>query len=133
MNSESSRSHSIFQISITQKHTRTGSSKMSKLSLVDLAGSEKAGKTGAIGQTMEEAKKINKSLSSLGNVINALTDGKSVHVPYRDSKLTRILQESLGGNARTSLIINCSPSSYNEAETISTLRFGVRFDFLDSF
>ena len=94
--------------------------------LVDLAGSEKIGKTGASGQTLDEAKKINKSLSSLGNVINALTDGKSHHIPYRDSKLTRILQESLGGNARTTLIITCSPSPYNEAETIGTLRFGVR-------
>ncbi|KAH0141308.1 kinesin, partial [Aureobasidium melanogenum] len=71
-------------------------------------------------------KKINKSLSALGMVINALTDGKSSHVPYRDSKLTRILQESLGGNSRTTLIINCSPSSYNDAETVSTLRFGMR-------
>lgn len=126
MNAESSRSHSIFQIYITQKNTLTGSTKTGKLSLVDLAGSEKAGKTGATGQIMEEAKKINKSLSSLGNVINSLTDGKSSHIPYRDSKLTRILQESLGGNSRTSLIINCSPSSYNEQETLSTLRFGVR-------
>lgn len=94
--------------------------------MVDLAGSEKIGKTGASGQTLDEAKKINKSLSSLGNVINALTDGKSSHIPYRDSKLTRILQESLGGNARTTLIVTCSPSPYNEAETISALRFGVR-------
>jgi kinesin family member 5 len=93
---------------------------------VDLAGSEKVGKTGASGQTLEEAKKINKSLSALGMVINALTDGKSSHIPYRDSKLTRILQESLGGNSRTTLIINCSPSSYNDAETLSTLRFGMR-------
>jgi kinesin family protein 5 len=75
---------------------------------------------------LEEAKKINKSLSALGMVINSLTDGKSTHIPYRDSKLTRILQESLGGNSRTTLIINCSPSSYNDAETLSTLRFGVR-------
>ena len=102
------------------------STKIGKLSLVDLAGSEKVGKTGATGQTLEEAKKINKSLSSLGMVINALTDGKSTHIPYRDSKLTRILQESLGGNSRTTLIINCSPSSFNEAETLSTLRFGAR-------
>ncbi|CAG8777138.1 8805_t:CDS:2, partial [Gigaspora rosea] len=79
--------------------------------------------TGASGQTLEEAKKINKSLSALGMVINALTDGKSTHIPYRDSKLTRILQESLGGNSRTTLIINSSPSSFNEAETLSTLRF----------
>eukprot|EP01116_Phalansterium_solitarium_P012829 TRINITY_DN2948_c0_g1_i2.p1 TRINITY_DN2948_c0_g1~~TRINITY_DN2948_c0_g1_i2.p1 ORF type:complete len:588 (-),score=162.75 TRINITY_DN2948_c0_g1_i2:128-1891(-) len=69
---------------------------------------------------------INKSLSALGNVINALTDGKSQHIPYRDSKLTRVLQESLGGNSRTALIINCSPSTSQEAETISTLRFGTR-------
>lgn len=90
-------------------------------------------KTGASGQTLAEAKMINKSLSALGNVINALTDGKSKHIPYRDSKLvsspdsqTRILQESLGGNAKTMLIICCSPSGFNEQETLSTLRFGMR-------
>lgn len=126
MNQESSRSHSIFVITVTQKNVETGSAKSGQLFLVDLAGSEKVGKTGASGQTLEEAKKINKSLSALGMVINALTDGKSSHVPYRDSKLTRILQESLGGNSRTTLIINCSPSSYNDAETLSTLRFGTR-------
>ena len=86
------------------------------------AGSETINKTGVSGQQLEEAKKINKSLSALGNVINALTDGKSTHVPYRDSKLTRVLQEALGGNSRTALIINCSPASYNEMETLSTLR-----------
>uniref|UniRef100_A0A8H7NPD4 Kinesin-like protein n=1 Tax=Bionectria ochroleuca TaxID=29856 RepID=A0A8H7NPD4_BIOOC len=126
MNQESSRSHSIFVITVTQKNVETGSAKSGQLFLVDLAGSEKVGKTGASGQTLEEAKKINKSLSALGMVINALTDGKSSHIPYRDSKLTRILQESLGGNSRTTLIINCSPSSYNDAETLGTLRFGTR-------
>lgn len=126
MNQESSRSHSIFQIVITQKITSSGIIKKGNLFLVDLAGSEKVNKTGASGQTLEEAKKINSSLSSLGHVINALTDDKATHVPYRDSKLTRILQESLGGNSRTSLIINCSPSLYNAAETLSTLRFGAR-------
>ncbi|OMJ09198.1 Kinesin heavy chain [Smittium culicis] len=126
MNAESSRSHSILQISIKQEDTFDGKIKTGKLFLVDLAGSEKLGKTGATGQTLEEAKKINKSLSALGNVINSLTDGKSTHIPYRDSKLTRILQESLGGNSRTTLIINCSPSSFNSSETISTLRFGTR-------
>ncbi|KAG8797306.1 hypothetical protein FRC17_007786, partial [Serendipita sp. 399] len=126
MNAESSRSHSIFLITINQKNTDSGAQKTGNLYLVDLAGSEKVGKTGATGQTLEEAKKINKSLSALGMVINALTDGKSAHIPYRDSKLTRILQESLGGNSRTTLIINCSPSAYNEAETLSTLRFGIR-------
>jgi kinesin family member 5 len=126
MNAESSRSHSIFVLTIYQKNIETGSVRSGQLFLVDLAGSEKVGKTGAKGQTLEEAKKINKSLSALGNVINSLTDGTSKHIPYRDSKLTRILQESLGGNSRTTLIINCSPSSFNDAETLSTLRFGVR-------
>ncbi|KAL7751649.1 hypothetical protein RI367_003115 [Sorochytrium milnesiophthora] len=126
MNAESSRSHSIFVITMNQKNMVDGSNRSGKLSLVDLAGSEKVGKTGASGQTLEEAKMINRSLTALGMVINALTDGKSTHVPYRDSKLTRILQESLGGNSRTTLIINCSPSSFNEAETLGTLRFGMR-------
>lgn len=126
MNLESSRSHAIFQLNLTQINQIDGATKRSKLFLVDLAGSEKVSKTGASGQTLEEAKKINSSLSALGNVINALTDTKSTHVPYRDSKLTRILQESLGGNSRTSLIINCSPSTSNAQETVSTLRFGTR-------
>ncbi|KAI8451944.1 hypothetical protein BY996DRAFT_6431983 [Phakopsora pachyrhizi] len=126
MNAESSQSHSIFVITIQQKHLKTGTQKSGNLFLVDLAGSEKVEKTGVSGQTLEEAKKINKSLSALGMVINALNDGKSVHIPYRDSKLTRILQESLGGNSRTTLVINCSPSGYNEAETLSTLQFGMR-------
>lgn len=125
MNRESSRSHAIFQLNLTQESPEFGI-RRSKLFLVDLAGSEKVSKTGVSGLNLEEAKKINSSLSSLGNVINALTDSKSTHIPYRDSKLTRILQESLGGNSRTSLIINCSPSSYNEFETLSTLRFGTR-------
>ncbi|DBB16743.1 TPA: hypothetical protein ACH3X3_014985 [Trebouxia sp. C0006] len=93
---------------------------------VDLAGSERQTKSAAEGQTLEEGKLINKSLSALGNVVNALTDGKSSHVPYRDSKLTRVLQDSLGGTANTALIICCSPSLDNAAETLSSLRFGVR-------
>jgi kinesin family protein 5 len=126
MNKQSSRSHSIFIMTITQRNSSDFSTKTGKLYLVDLAGSEKVGKTGAKGQTLDEAKTINKSLTALGLVINALTDGKSLHVPYRDSKLTRVLQESLGGNSKTCLIITCSPSLFNEAETISTLRFGKR-------
>jgi len=113
MNEGSSRSHSLFQIIITQTNTETGEIKRSRLVLVDLAGSEMAKKTGVTGKQMEEAQNINKSLSALGNVINALTDGKSTHIPYRNSKLTRVLQESLGGNSRSSLIMLCSPSSYN--------------------
>ncbi len=69
---------------------------------------------------------INKSLTTLGMVINALTDKKSTHIPYRDSKLTRILSESLGGNSKTCLVITCSPHPYNEEETLSTMRFGSR-------
>jgi kinesin family member 5 len=75
---------------------------------------------------LDEAKNINKSLSALGNVISALADGNKTHIPYRDSKLTRILQESLGGNARTTIVICCSPASFNESETKSTLDFGRR-------
>ena len=92
MNSESSRSHSIFTIAVTQKHNGRGEQKSGKLCLVDLAGSESAHKSKAEGQQLEEAKQINKSLTTLGMVINALTDKKATHVPYRDSKLTRLLQ-----------------------------------------
>lgn len=109
MNEKSSRSHSIFIISINQN--LHGTITNGKLYLVDLAGSEKVAKTGVMGLQMSEAKQINKSLSALGNVINALTDG-SQHIPYRNSKLTRVLQQSLGGNARTALVIHCSPSVF---------------------
>ena len=126
MNAESSRSHSLFILTLTMKNTEDGSSKTGKLYLVDLAGSEKVSKTGAQGQTLKEANNINKSLTTLGKVIVALTDKKVTHVPYRESKLTRILSESLGGNARTSLIITMSPHQYNDAETLSSLRFGAR-------
>jgi kinesin family protein 5 len=126
MNEGSSRSHSIFIVALTQKDTQAGVTKTGRLYLCDLAGSETINKTGATGQRLKEATKINQSLSALGNVINSLTDGKSKHIPYRDSKLTRVLQESIGGNSRTSLIINASPAGYNEQETLSTLRFGKR-------
>lgn len=94
--------------------------------MIDLAGSEKISKTGAAGERLEEAKKINQSLSALGNVINALTDGKAAFIPYRNSVLTRMLQDSIGGNSKTTLIITCSPSEFNLQETIGTLRFGER-------
>ncbi|XP_061827773.1 kinesin heavy chain-like isoform X2 [Nerophis lumbriciformis] len=126
MNEHSSRSHCIFLISIKQENVETETKLLGKLYLVDLAGSEKVSKTGAEGAVLDEAKNINKSLSALGNVIAALSEGKKSHVPYRDSKMTRILQDSLGGNCRTTIIICCSPSVYNEAETKSTLMFGQR-------
>ena len=126
MNAGSSRSHSIFITEINQKSLKDFSQRTGKMFLVDLAGSEKVAKTGATGKTLDEAKNINLSLTCLGKVINSLTDGKSNHIPYRDSKLTRVLQDSLGGNSKTSLIITCSPSPFNESETIGTLRFGER-------
>uniref|UniRef100_A0A672YMW7 Kinesin-like protein n=1 Tax=Sphaeramia orbicularis TaxID=375764 RepID=A0A672YMW7_9TELE len=126
MNEHSSRSHSIFLINIKQENIETEKKLSGKLYLVDLAGSEKVSKTGAEGAVLDEAKNINKSLSALGNVISALAEGTKSHVPYRDSKMTRILQDSLGGNCRTTIIICCSPSIYNEAETKSTLMFGQR-------
>jgi kinesin family member 17 len=129
MNTDSSRSHSIFTINVEmcerdnngEEHYRLG-----KLNLVDLAGSERQSKTGAIGERLKEATKINLSLSALGNVISALVDGKSKHIPYRDSKLTRLLQDSLGGNTKTLMIAAISPAADNYEETLSTLRYANR-------
>ncbi|NP_001093615.1 kinesin-like protein KIF3B [Danio rerio] len=129
MNEHSSRSHAIFVITIEcselgpdgENHIRVG-----KLNLVDLAGSERQTKTGAQGERLKEATKINLSLSALGNVISALVDGRSTHIPYRDSKLTRLLQDSLGGNARTVMVANIGPASYNVEETLTTLRYANR-------
>jgi len=125
MNAVSSRSHAVFMLKLISKHTETGSTKLSKLMMVDLAGSEKVGKTEASGSALEEAKKINQSLSALGNVMNALTEGTK-HIPYRDSVLTKLLSDSLGGNCKTCLLIAASCSSYSAEETVSTMRFGVR-------
>merc|ERR1719230_1162979 len=129
MNSESSRSHSIFTITIEtaetgpdgQPHIRVG-----KMNMVDLAGSERQSKTQATGETLKEATKINLSLSALGNVISALVDSKSSFVPYRDSKLTRLLQDSLGGNTKTVMVACVGPADYNYDESISTLRYAYR-------
>ncbi|XP_050937488.1 kinesin-like protein KIN-1 isoform X2 [Cucumis melo] len=129
MNIASSRSHCVYMFTIQQESTKDKRARTGKLNLVDLAGSEKVEKTGAEGRVLEEAKTINKSLSALGNVINALTCGpmgRGNHIPYRDSKLTRILQDALGGNSRTALLCCCSPSPTNSSETLSTLRFGAR-------
>ena len=126
MNEGSSRSHSVFSITVYQRDTTNNVKKTGKLILIDLAGSEMVKKTNATGQQLDEAKTINKSLSALGQVINALTDSSATHVPYRDSKLTRVLQDSLGGNSKTVLIVAASPAVYNTMETISTLRFGAR-------
>nr|XP_040056174.1 kinesin-like protein KIF3B [Gasterosteus aculeatus aculeatus] len=129
MNERSSRSHAIFVITVEcseigpdgEDHIRVG-----KLNMVDLAGSERQSKTGAKGQRLKEAAKINLSLSALGNVISALVDGKSSHVPYRDSKLTRLLQDSLGGNAKTVMIATVGPSHKHFDESLATLRYANR-------
>ncbi|XP_068514650.1 kinesin-like protein KIF17 isoform X1 [Anas acuta] len=129
MNKDSSRSHSIFTIHMEictidergQDHLRAA-----KLNLVDLAGSERQSKTGATGERLKEATKINLSLSALGNVISALVDGRCKHIPYRDSKLTRLLQDSLGGNTKTLMIACLSPADNNYDESLSTLRYANR-------
>ena len=125
LNHNSSRSHCIMILEVIQNYKKEKIIKKGILNLVDLAGSEKVSKTGAVGETLEEAKKINLSLSTLGNVIHALTQGMG-HIPFRDSKLTRILKESLGGNYKTYLIVTCSPHSYNLDEIISSLLFAKR-------
>nr|XP_023962324.1 kinesin-like protein KIF17 isoform X8 [Chrysemys picta bellii] len=129
MNKDSSRSHSIFTINMEiyavdergQDHLRAA-----KLNLVDLAGSERQSKTGATGERLKEATKINLSLSALGNVISALVDGRCKHIPYRDSKLTRLLQDSLGGNTKTLMVACLSPADNNYDESLSTLRYANR-------
>ncbi|KAH8386129.1 hypothetical protein KR200_006005 [Drosophila serrata] len=129
MNQESSRSHAIFSITVERSELGEGGVqhvRMGKLQLVDLAGSERQSKTQASGQRLKEATKINLSLSVLGNVISALVDGKSTHIPYRNSKLTRLLQDSLGGNSKTVMCATISPADSNYMETISTLRYASR-------
>ena len=129
MNATSSRSHAVLSLIIScqdvddvEGFTKT----VSKLHLVDLAGSERAKATGATGSRLMEGASINKSLAALGNVVNSLTSKNKSHVPYRDSKLTRLLQDSLGGNAYTLMICCVSPASMNSAETLSSLRFAER-------
>ena len=133
MNSTSSRAHTIVTIEFKQVNTqgKLKSEKLSKINLVDLAGSERANSTGATGARLKEGCNINKSLLVLGNVINTLADKalgkkKDVLPPYRDSALTRILQNALGGNSKTVMICALSPASINYEETLSTLRYADR-------
>ncbi|CAK1542784.1 unnamed protein product [Leptosia nina] len=125
MNEHSSRSHAVFLVTVETAHRSTNRIRVGKLNLVDLAGSERQRKTGASADRLREAARINQALSSLGNVISALAEN-SPHVPYRDSKLTRILQDSLGGNSKTIMIANIGPASYNYDETVTTLRYAHR-------
>ena len=128
MNDVSSRSHAVFTIILEQMKKYKGKKtfKSGKLNMVDLAGSERVKLSGATGKQLDECRRINKSLSALGNVINALTDPKTKHIPYRDSKLTRLLQNSLGGNCKTSMIAMISPYDGSFNESISTLNFAKR-------
>jgi hypothetical protein len=132
MNAESSRSHAIFTISVKQTSTRTMKERVSQLHLVDLAGSERQKSSQATGRRLKEANEINKSLTSLGTVIQALVDSahqkgvKRRHIPYRDSKLTFLLKDALGGNSKTCLIATVSPAYSSLSETGSTLEFAKR-------
>ncbi|XP_022869345.1 kinesin-like protein KIN-12E isoform X2 [Olea europaea var. sylvestris] len=135
MNRASSRSHSVFTCIIESKWESQGIThhRFARLNLVDLAGSERQKSSGAEGERLKEATNINKSLSTLGLVIMNLvniSNGKSLHVPYRDSKLTFLLQDSLGGNAKTIIIANISPSICCSLETLSTLKFAQRAKFI---
>jgi kinesin family protein 15 len=134
MNNESSRSHSVLTF-VIESHSKSvaegvSSVRSSRMNLVDLAGSERQKRTGSAGERLKEAGNINKSLSQLGNVINILAEvaqtGKQRHIPYRDSRLTFLLQESLGGNAKLAMICAISPASSCRNETLSTLRFAQR-------
>jgi hypothetical protein len=131
MNAASSRSHAVVILSLTRNEkataTRTEMDSHSKLHLVDLAGSERVVKSGATGESLKEAIAINQSLSMLGTVINALTDPKgSTHIPYRSSKLTFLLEDSLGGNSHTVMLAACSPSARSYFETMNTLQYAAR-------
>eukprot|EP00944_MAST-04C_sp_MAST-4C-sp1_P010332 g10332.t1 len=125
MNASSSRSHLVMTIRLNSTNKITDVETVGKLTLVDLAGSERQSKTGSSGDTLKEAQSINTSLSALGNVISAIT-AKKKHIPYRDSQLTQLLSDSLGGNAKTLMFVNVSPADYNVAETCSSLQFASR-------
>lgn len=124
-NSESSRSHAIFQVHIRMVEKKTNTKRTVKLSMIDLAGSERAQSTKCKGIRFKEGANINKSLLALGNCINKLADGCK-HIPYRDSNLTRILKDSLGGNCQTLMIANVSPSSITFEDTYNTLKYASR-------
>lgn len=124
-NAQSSRSHSICIVSVTGRHQRSGATTHGKLHLVDLAGSERVKKSDVSGQAMLEAQAINKSLSALGNVMAKLQE-KAKHIPFRDSKLTQLLADSLGGNSKTFMFVNINPSAEAASESLCSLEFALR-------
>ena len=125
MNDESSRSHLVCSLLIESTNIQTQVQTVGKLSFVDLAGSERVKKSGAAGDVMKEAQSINKSLSALGDVISALSSGQA-HIPYRNHKLTMLMSDSLGGNAKTLMFVACSPAKYNLEETQNSLQYATR-------
>ena len=125
LNEQSSRSHMIVSLIVLTTNTHTGARHVGKLSLVDLAGSERLSKSQTTGTSLKETQAINRSLSALGSVLNALAS-KASHVPYRDSKLTYLLQDSLGGNSKTLMLVTCGPAKDNSQETINSLTFASR-------
>lgn len=125
MNDTSSRSHLVFGVLIDVTNTETTQRTVGKLSLVDLAGSERVSKTEATAERLKEGRAINKSLSALGDVINALSANES-HIPYRNNKLTMLMSDSLGGNAKTLMFVNISPANYNGEETSQSLTYAAR-------
>ncbi len=126
MNEHSSRSHCITTVNAYGSNHIDGQTSFGKLHLIDLAGSERVSKTDATGDRLKEAQSINKSLSALGDVIAALGSKKGTHVPYRNSKLTHFLSDSLGGNSKVLMFVNISPAVFNVSETVCSLTFATR-------
>ncbi|RCH78021.1 kinesin-like nuclear fusion protein, partial [Rhizopus stolonifer] len=127
LNERSSRSHSVFTLQLTGENTRTGERSSGLLNLIDLAGSERLSMSGSVGDRLKETQAINKSLSSLGDVIHSLVNKKEgSHIPYRNSKLTWLLRNSLGGNCKTLMFVNVSPLVDHLNETLCSLRFATK-------
>uniref|UniRef100_A0A7S2PCH0 Kinesin motor domain-containing protein n=1 Tax=Zooxanthella nutricula TaxID=1333877 RepID=A0A7S2PCH0_9DINO len=125
MNSESSRSHLVFMVKVLGVNKDTGEQSRGKILMCDLAGSERLKKSGATDEMQKEAIEINKSLTVLGDVIEALTSNQKI-IPYRNHKLTQLMQDSLGGTAKTLMFVNCSPASSNLDETLMSLKYATR-------
>jgi len=125
MNAESSRSHLLLLVKVVRINKANGEKVHGKMMMCDLAGSERLKKSEATGDTLREAIEINRSLTAVGDVIEALTTGQR-HVPYKNHKLTQVLQDSLGGTSKTLMFVNCSPSCSNLEETLNAMKYAMR-------